>query len=167
MSESCLLFHTLPGGGVSTLADPAVQLDIAPLWLGRHEFSRARSLSCDWGGGGIVTTLDDLVRFTTAWSTGALVGQESKDRMATAKHRFRPGIRYGSGLMRLHYEGFSPLVRGMPRPVGHLGITAAHAFAVPELGIHIAMNFHSTREMVRSFRVQITLMRRLLRALRD
>lgn len=167
MSESCLLFHTLPDGGVSTFADPAAQLDIAPLWLGRNEFSRARSLSCDWGGGGIVTTLDDLARFTTAWSAGALVGQESKDRMATATNRFRPGIRYGSGFMRLHYEGFSPLVRGMPRPVGHLGITAAHAFAVPELGIHIAMNFHSTREMVRSFRVQITLMRRLLRALRD
>ncbi len=167
MSESCLLFHTLPGGGLSTSADPAAQLDIAPLWLGRHELSRARSLSCDWGGGGVVTTLDDLARFTTAWSAGDLVGEETQRRMATATHRFRPGIRYGSGLMRLHYEGFSPFLRGMPRPVGHLGITAAHAFAVPELGIHIAMNFHSTREMVRSFRVQIALMRRLLRALRD
>jgi len=166
MSDSCLMFHTVPGGGASTSADPAAQLDIAPLWLGRHEFSRARSLSCDWGGGGVVTTLDDLVRFTSAWSTGALVGEESRARMGAATHRFRPGIRYGSGLMRLHYDGFSPFLRGMPQPVGHLGVTAAHAFAVPELGIHISMNFHSTREMIRSFRVQITLLRRLLRTIR-
>jgi D-alanyl-D-alanine carboxypeptidase len=68
--------------------------------------------------------------------------------------------------MQLRYEGFSPFLRGMPRPIGHLGVTGAHAFTAPELGIHLAMNFHSTREMVRSFRVHIRLMQLAASALR-
>lgn len=165
MDDSCLLFHTLPGGGASTSAHPASDLDIAPLRLGRHELSRARSLSCDWGGGGVVTTLDDLSRFWAAWGAGRLLREESRAAMAAATHRFRPGIRYGAGLMRLRYEGFSPFLRGLPRAVGHLGVTSAHAFTVPGLGIRLVMNLHSTREMVRSFRLHIELMQRLMGAL--
>ena len=167
MPDSCLLFHTLPGGAPSEAADPAAQLDIAPLRLGRDEFSRARSLSCDWGGGGVVTTLDDLARFWTAWGEGTLVGERSRRAMAGFRSSFRPGIRYGAGLMRLHYEGFSPFLRGLPQPVGHLGVTGAHAFTVPERGIRIVLNFHSTREMLRSFRVHVRLMQLLTRALPD
>ena len=142
-------------------------VDIAPLWLGRDELSRAPSLSCDWGGGGVVTTLDDLARYTRAWSDGSLIGAESRARMRDMRHRFRPGIRYGAGLMELRYEGFSPFLRRMPRPVGHIGVTATHAFTVPERGIRLAMNLHSTREMIRSFRVQIRLMQLLVGALRE
>ncbi|MEV5068655.1 beta-lactamase family protein [Microbacterium sp. LMI12-1-1.1] len=167
MADSCLLFHTLPGGAPSEAADPAAQLDIAPLRLGRDELSRARSLSCDWGGGGVVTTLDDLARFWTSWDAGVLVGERSRRAMADIRSSFRPGIRYGAGLMRLHYEGFSPFLRGLPRPVGHLGVTGAHAFTVPERGIRIVLNFHSTREMLRSFRVHVRLMQLLTRALPD
>lgn len=166
MADSCLLLHTMPGGSESVPADPAAALDIAPLWLGRDELSRALSLSCDWGGGGVVNTLDDLARFTTALSAGSLIGRASRMRMREARHRFRPGIRYGAGLMELRYEGFSPFLRGMPRPVGHIGVTATHAFTVPARGIHLAMNFHSTREMLRSFRVHIRLMQLLVRAQR-
>lgn len=167
MADSCLLFHTLPGGAPSEAADPAAQLDIAPLRLGREDLSRARSLSCDWGGGGVVTSLDDLARFWTSWDAGVLVGERSRRAMADIRSSFRPGIRYGAGLMRLHYEGFSPFLRGLPRPVGHLGVTGAHAFTVPERGIRIVLNFHSTREMLRSFRVHIRLMQLLTRALPD
>jgi D-alanyl-D-alanine carboxypeptidase len=167
MADSCLLFHTLPGGAASTSAAPAADLGIAPLWIGRDELSRAGSLSCDWGGGGVVTTLDDLDRFWSAWSAGDLIGEESRRRMGDIRSTFRPGIRYGQGLMRLHYEGFSPFLRGLPRPVGHLGVTGAHAFTAPEVGIRIVLNFHSTREMLRSFRVHIQLMQLLTRALRS
>lgn len=164
MGDSCLLFHTLPGGAASGDPDPAATLGLAPLWLGRHELSRARSLSCDWGGGGVVTTLDDLSRFAAAWTSGALVGAASRARMADARHRFRSGIRYGGGLMQLRYEGFSPFLRGLPRPIGHLGVTAAHAFTAPERGIRLVLNFHSTREMLRSFRVHVRIVQLVARA---
>ncbi len=167
MDESCLLFHTMPVSHAGPRGgSPAEALDIAPLWLGRDEVSRAESLSCDWGGGGVVTTVDDLVRFTTAWDSGSLVGAASRTRMTDATSRFRPGIRYGAGMMRLHYDGFSPFLRGMPRPVGHIGVTSTHLFVDPGRGLHIAMNFHSTREMLRSFRVHIAIVREALKTVR-
>lgn len=50
-----------------------------------------------------------------------------------------------------------------PSGAAHLGVTAAHAF--PGRGIQLAMSFHSTREMVPSFRTHISLVQRVLRAL--
>lgn len=165
MDASCLLFHTMPGGGPS-VAEPAAQLDIAPLWVGKNEVSRAAALSCDWAGGGVVSTVDDLVAFTRAWTSGALIGDASRAVMGDAPQRFRPGIRYGAGAMRLRYGGFSPFLAGMPSPVGHIGVTSTHLFVFPERDLHIAMNFHSTREMLRSFRTHIELVRIALKSSR-
>lgn len=170
MDDSCLLFHSMPGGRASS-ATPAEDLDLAPLWLGRtddprNELSRARSLSCDWGGGGVVSTVDDLVRFSVAWHGGDLVSEASLRRMTHATHRFRPGIRYGTGAMRLRYGGFSPFLAGLPRLTGHLGVTGAHLFGDAGSGIHLAMNFHSTREMYRSFRTHISGVQTALRVSR-
>ncbi|GAA3629541.1 hypothetical protein GCM10022200_10270 [Microbacterium awajiense] len=166
MTESALLFHTLPGGAPSTSATPAADLDIAPLWIGRAELSRATSLSCDWGGGGVVTTLDDLDRLLAAWGAGRLVPASVRDRMIAGNGRFRPGIRYGAGAMTVRYGGLSPFLFGMPHAHGHLGVTAAHAFRVPQAGVNVVLNLHSTREMVRSFRLHIDLVRKTVAALR-
>lgn len=164
MDDSCLLFHTVPGGAASP-PRPAEVLDIAPLWLGGSEMSRAEALSCDWGGGGVVSTLDDLVSFARAWQAGALIGAEARAVMGEEQAGFRPGIRYGAGAMRLRYGGFSPFLAGMPRPVGHIGVSSTHLFWFPEHDLRIAMNFHSTREMIRSFRAHIDLVRIGLRSL--
>ena len=113
-----------------------------------------------------MTTLDDLDRFLAAWTDGRLVGRDTRARMTDARSRFRPGIRYGSGAMRVQYGGFSPFLARMPHAVGHLGVSGVHAFTMPEVGIRLVMNFHSTREMLRSFRTHISLVRRAYTALR-
>lgn len=166
MDASCLLFHTTPGGAASVDPEPGAALDIAPILVDGVDLSRARSLSCDWGGGGIVSTLDDLHRLATAWHGGALIGDESRARMARIEHRFRPGIHYGAGLMQLRYAGFFPLLFGLPRTIGHLGVTGVHLFSDPQRDISIVLNLHSTREMTRSFQLHIQLLRRVLRGLR-
>lgn len=166
MDASCLLFHTLPGGAPSTAPDPGSALDIAPILVDGVDLSRARSLSCDWAGGGIVSTLDDLHRFSTAWHGGALIDEASRERMTRIEHRFRPGIHYGAGLMQLRYPGFFPLLLGLPRTVGHLGVTGVHLFADPRLDVTIVLNAHSTREMTRSFQLHIRLLQTVLSALR-
>jgi D-alanyl-D-alanine carboxypeptidase len=165
MDASCLMFHTIPGGAASVDPDPGVVLDIAPILVDGVDLSRARSLSCDWGGGGVVTTLDDLHRFAGAWHSGALIGTESRARMAQIEHRFRPGIHYGAGLMQLRYPGFFPLLIGLPRTIGHLGVTGVHLFSDPDRDITIVLNLHSTREMTRSFQLHIQLLQRVLREL--
>lgn len=157
MSRSCLLFHSSPGGGP---AISAAALDIAPLLIDGVDLSRAESLSCDWAGGGVVTTLDDLLRFDSAWHAGELIGEASRQAMGDIRHRFRPGIHYGAGLMQLRYEGFMPLLRGLPRLTGHLGVTGAHLFSGD--GVQLAMNFGDTRLMRKSFVTHIELLRKVL-----
>ena len=161
MDSSCLLFRTLPGGEVSAVDDPAARLDIEPLWIAGHQMTHARSLSCDWGGGGIVTTADDLIRFQDALHHGTLLPAESVRWMAEPRHRFRAGIRYGAGMMSLRFEEFFPLLRALGEPVGHVGVLGTHMFWYPQHGSHVVLNFHSTREMTRSFRCHIQIARLL------
>jgi len=113
--------------------------------------------------GGIVTTLDDLARFTRALTDGTLVRQDTWASMTEPRNRFRPGIRYGLGAMQLRFAGFMPLLRGLPRPVGHLGVLGVHAFANPARDTTVILNFHGTREMVTSFQTHIRIQQGLAR----
>lgn len=181
MRDSALLFHSIPandlaaaaasgaaasGAAADTSASTAATLRIAPFRLGRHEVSTFRSVSCDWAGGGIVSTPDDLVSFSAALHRGDLISPASLAYLAEPRNRFRSGIRYGAGTMEVRFEGFMPLLRGLPRPVGHIGILATHLFHDPVHDAHIVLNFASTREMVRSFRTLITIEQELQRASR-
>lgn len=156
MHGSSLLFH-------SPTAPDAAAIDLAPLWIGRDELSHARSLSCDWAGGGIASTPDDLIAFSAALHHGRLLGSRSLAWMAEARNRFHVGIRYGGGMMQVRFDGLSPFLRGMPRPLGHIGVIATHLFHDPAHDAEIAMNFASTREMRRSFRTLIEIERLLQR----
>lgn len=132
--------------------------EIAPLWLGRNELSTARSVSLDWSGGGIAFTLDDLVRLSVGLRTAPGI-----EVMSTMRHTFRPGIRYGTGFMEVRFEELWFLLRGMPRPTGHIGSLSTHMFYDATHDTHIALNFHSTREMVRSFKTLIVIEQQLAR----
>lgn len=173
MGDSALLFHSVPAHD-SVPADDRVgehggvdaTLGIAPLRLGRVEASTFRSLSCDWAGGGIVSTPDDLLAFGSALHGGRLLSPESLAYLAEPRNRFHVGIRYGAGLMQVRFDGFSPFLRTLPRPVGHIGVLATHLFHDPVHDAHIVMNFASTREMSRSFRTLIFIEQALQRAAR-
>lgn len=143
MRDSYLMFRSEPDGE----ARP-----IAPFHLGRVEVSGFTSLTCDWAGGGIVSTLDDLALLSAGLHGGELISDASLAEMTRMRHRFRYGMHYGAGLMEVRFEEFFPLLRGLPRPVGHIGVLATHMFFDPVNRAHIVMNFGSTREMARSFR---------------
>lgn len=136
---------------------------IAPIWLQRVEVSGFASVSCGWAGGGIVATPDDIARLGAALIDGTLVAPGAWARMTQPRHRFRSGIHYGLGTMQLRFEGFSPLLRGLPRPVGHLGSLATHLFLDPERGTSVVLNFHGGREMVASFQTHIRIAQGLAR----
>lgn len=135
--------------------------DLAPLYLGRTEVSRFRSLTCDWSGGGIAGTLDDLLVLSAALHHGTLIRPESLAFLARPRHAFRPGLDYGAGVMTVRFEGFAPWLRGQPRLQGHIGVTAAQLFHDPVHDADIALNFASTREMARSFRTLFEVVRLL------
>ena len=173
MLDSALLFHSLPerdfvsalAAGAPTTATATVP-DIAPFRLGRHEVSRLTSISCDWAGGGIISVPTDLTTFSAALHGGQLLTSASLARLTEMRNRFRPGIRYGAGMMQVRFEGFMPLLRGLPRPLGHIGVLATHLFRDPVHEVDIVLNFASTREMSRSFRTLIFIEQALQRASR-
>ncbi|MGV3713593.1 serine hydrolase domain-containing protein [Pseudolysinimonas sp.] len=152
MPDTWLPHRTTPArGGV----------ELAPTHLGRVDISRHRSLTLDWAGGGLASTPADLVAFSRALHGGALVSAAALARMTDMRHTFRPGIRYGSGMMRVDLPFFAPLLRGLPRPVGHLGVLATHRWHDPVHDAEIVMDFAGTGEMVRSFRTLVEIERTL------
>ena len=46
---------------------------VEKIWFNKVEISRYESLSCDWSGGGIVSTTADLLKFNQALRGGRLV----------------------------------------------------------------------------------------------
>jgi D-alanyl-D-alanine carboxypeptidase len=150
MHDSYLLFYSEPA------AQP--QKPLQKLWVEGVEISGFTSLSCDWAGGGIVSTTADLLTFHQALRRGELVSAATLKTMQTCPHKFRTGIYYGLGMMEIHFEEFFFLLRGLPRVTGHIGILATHLFHDPVSDTYIVMNFAATDRMTQSFRVLIDLL---------
>lgn len=124
---------------------------LKPVMLGRTDITSFTSLSCDWAGGGIATTLEDALLFQQALYGGRLVSASTLAELQKPLNRFRSGIHYGMGMMEIHFEEFFFLLRGFPRLVGHLGILATHFFYDRDTDTHYIMNFGGTRAMGTSF----------------
>jgi len=138
------------------LTEPAEgDTTLAPLYMRGQELSTAPALSCAWAGGGIASTTTDLMTFSEALHGGRLVSAEHLELMATPRGRVRGGIHYGAAMMELRFEGFSPLLRGQSRPLGHLGSTGTSLFYDPASRTHLVMNFHAREEMPRLIRTAI------------
>ena len=126
---------------------------MAPLFVSGVDVSKMQSLSCDWSGGGVVTTTDDLLLFQTALHQGKLGDLLSEQ--AGFPNKFRGGMHYGFGMMELHFNEFFFLLRGMPNMKGHIGITSTHMFYDDVNDVHYIMNFGSDQRMVESCRTLI------------
>jgi D-alanyl-D-alanine carboxypeptidase len=126
---------------------------MAPLYVNNVDIKNTASLSCDWSGGGVVTTTDDLLLFQTALHEGKfgdLLAEQSG-----FPNKFRSGMHYGFGMMELHFNEFFFLLRNMPNMKGHIGITSTHMFYDEINDVHYIMNFGSDKRMVESFRTLI------------
>ncbi|MBL8057078.1 MAG: beta-lactamase family protein [Anaerolineales bacterium] len=147
MRDSYLLF----GGEPARTPRPALE----KIWFNGVEISGYESLSCDWAGGGIVATTDDLLRFSRALRAGQLLRPDSLAAMEACPHKFRPGLYYGSGLMEVRFGEFFFLLGGLPKLKGHIGILATHLFYDAGRDAHIILNFGANTLMEASFRALI------------
>lgn len=129
---------------------------LAPLFVNKVDVSHFTSLSCDFSGGGLHTTTQDLTRFLHALLDESLISQDSLHHMTQFNHKFRSGMHYGLGLMQLHFEEFFFLFKGLPRMIGHLGVTGVHAWIDPQTKTSIVMNVGNMGQMAKSFQTLIT-----------
>ncbi len=133
---------------------------IADIWLEGEEMGDRNSLSVDWAGGGLISTLKDLTAFSDALHGGKLIADSSYKAMFSDRHVFEQGIYTGAGGMTLHFEKFFPLLK-LPKINGHIGVLSTHVFYDAISDTHIVMNFGSTDKMVASFTALIEIMNTL------
>jgi len=147
MRDSSLMFYSQPAN------QPKKELQ--PTWFNGVEISRFESLSCDWSGGGILSTSEDLLKFNRAQHSGRLIQPGTLAEMQRCSNRFRPGIYYGLGMMEIRFKEFFFLLGRLPKIKGHIGILATHLYYDAASGAHIILNFGSTDRMEESFRALI------------
>ncbi len=78
------------------------QYPMVDLYYKGLNLSKARSISIDWAGGGIVSTTEDLLKFIKALANNKIIKEETFDKMKDWAD-FGPGIKYGYGIMKFRF----------------------------------------------------------------
>lgn len=138
-------------------------LPIADIWINGVNLRNAASVSADWAGGGVVTTLDDLVRFSTALHTYQLVDKAAYLRMSTMRQQFLTGLYYGVGMMAVRYGEFHWSLDFLPETLGHLGVLGVHCWYEPLSETTVVLNYGSDAMLEQSFMDLITIQTALRR----
>ncbi len=132
-------------------------LPMADAWVDGVNVRAARSISADWAGGGVVTTPDDLMRFSQALHNYSLISKASYLRMITMRNQFRTGLYYGVGMMAVRFGEFSWALDFLPESLGHIGILATHLWYEPMTDTTVVLNYGSTDRLESSFMDLITI----------
>lgn len=126
MFHSCLWKHSEP--------DSKSEHPMARLFVGDRDVTDYDSLSADYAGGGIVSTLDDLLKFMQALVHNRLIRNHTFDCMKDWA-KFYLGIDYGYGMMNIH-----TVPAFMPRKYnswGNAGSVGSFMFYFPHIDLHL------------------------------
>ncbi|WP_205618674.1 serine hydrolase domain-containing protein [Leucobacter chironomi] len=129
MSDSEFMTEFGPGRGILALDVSGVDL------------SERGALSADWAGGGVVTTMHDLLRFTRAFEQGDLLSAPTRAELTRFEQEIEPGIRYGKGIMQFRFSELSPLLFSMSDVRGAVGATGSFALYDPSSDTYYIANF--------------------------
>jgi len=135
MGDTYLTFYSEPSNQKGNMAD---------IWLKGHNLSEAQSLSIDWSGGGLVSTLHDLTVFIEALYEGDLVSEATLKDLNQFEHTFVKGIQYGGGFMEFHFGEFFPTLKSLPKLKGHIGVLGTQMLYDPQTKTTYIASFGST-----------------------
>ncbi len=111
-----------------------------------------QALASEQGAGGIVSTLDDQVRFSRAYHHGELFDPRHRAEMHRWNRVFFP-VDYGYGLMRYRLPRLMTPLRASPELIGHSGVTNSFTFYAPELRCHVVGTLNQFDNPGRAFRL--------------
>lgn len=132
-------------------------LPLSTIMLGEVDVTNYKSISCDWAGGGIVSTTEDLLLFQKALVGGKLISKQSMASLP-GNHVFMDGIFYGNGLMTVDFAKMSIFIPSTPLLNGHSGVLGTLLFYSPEYDAHIIVNLGSTEDVGDSFELLFWIM---------
>ena len=100
-------------------------------YSGGLDYTQARSVSADWAGGGLTTTVEDLRRFVRAFAADRIFRNPATRRaMLGWRHTGEKGVSYGLGVRRFDLEELG--MPGYGEVWGHTGALASFALYWPE-----------------------------------
>ena len=146
MNDTYLMFYADPVNGKQPIAE---------IWIDGYEISQFQSMSIDWAGGGVISTLDDQAAYIRALYQGKIISQETLQSMNQFDYEFMSGIAYGNGFMQMQFEKFFPTLGFLPRMTGHMGILGTQLFYDRESDMVYVANFGSTDAAATSVQAMI------------
>lgn len=128
-----------------------------PLRDGDHRLQIPRAMASFGPDGGVVATVDDLMRFLRGFFEGGLFDPAILPSLQAWNRIFFP-LQYGVGLARFKWPRlFSPLA-DQPELLGHSGLSGAFAFYAPARRTFLAGTVNNIAHPDRSFRLMLALL---------
>jgi D-alanyl-D-alanine carboxypeptidase len=149
MKDTYLILYSEPLNGMRPIAEA---------WVNGYEVSQNQSISIDWAGGGVVSTLDDLAIFIRALYQGKIISLQTLDEMNKFDYEFMRGIAYGNGFMQMQFEKFMPTLGFLPRMTGHMGVLGTQLFYDRETDMVYVSSFGSTDATAASVQTMIQIL---------
>lgn len=112
------------------------QPPMAKFYVGDIELSSIKSISADWGGGGLVSTTQDLIKFHRAFNENKIVKKETRLAMQNWVYETE-GMEYGYGIRKVSFKDLYKIDTGL-QIIGHTGSTASFLWYCPQLDTYIA-----------------------------
>ncbi|UAB80048.1 beta-lactamase family protein [Marixanthomonas sp. SCSIO 43207] len=111
-------------------------LPMAAFYAGTHKLSAIPSLSADWGGGGLVSTTQDLITFFKAYHADDLLQKETRLMMQNWVDE-TVGMHYGFGIRKVSFSNLLDTETSL-HVLGHSGSTASFLWYCPELDTYVS-----------------------------
>lgn len=112
------------------------ELPMAKFYAGDAELSTLKSLSADWGGGGLVSTTQDLITFFEAYNTNKLVKRDTRHAMQQWVDE-TVGMEYGYGIRKVSFKTLFDNNTNL-EVIGHTGSTASFLWYCPQLDTYVS-----------------------------
>ncbi len=112
------------------------KLSMANFYAGEFEVSRFKSLSADWGGGGAVSTTQDLIQFLKAYHENELLQEQTRLQMQDWVYETH-GMTYGFGVRKVSFQELFQEDTSL-EIIGHTGSTASFLWYCPQLDTYVA-----------------------------
>ena len=116
------------------------KLPIVKFYASQYELSSLKSLSADWGGGGLVSTTHDLIAFLKAFNTDKIVKKDTRLAMQNWVTETK-GMEYGFGIRQVSIDKLTNTESDL-QLIGHSGSTASFLWYCPQLDTYISGTFN-------------------------
>ncbi|MBI9048154.1 MAG: beta-lactamase family protein [Anaerolineaceae bacterium] len=154
MDDTYLMLYSEPKNGKQPIVE---------IWIDGHEVSQNQSVSIDWAGGGVISTLDDLAVYIRALYQGHIISQDTLTTLNQFDYEFMPGIAYGNGFMQMQFEKFFPTLGFLPKMTGHMGILGTQLFYDKETDMVYVSSFGSSDATSASVQAMIQILSTIYR----